>query len=128
MRAYFFYALTTLWHDRHRYLPGVLAVSLSALLIALQWGLLLGMFTFASLTVDHAQAHIWLGGPHVHTADLARPISDRHLARLESQPEVERAEVYVQQRSLWIRPDGDVELCLIVGMRLEDGTLGAMPQ
>src|SRR5207253_1263983 len=59
---------------------------------------------------------------------LARPISARHLARLESQPEVESAEVYVQQRSLWVRPDGDVELCLIIGTRLEAGALGAVPQ
>src|SRR6184192_2933626 len=122
------YSLATLWHDRQRYLPGVLAVAFSALLIALQWGLLLGMFTFASLTVDRARAHIWLGGPNVHTADLARPISARHLARLESQPEVRQAEVYLQQRSLWVRPDGDVELCLIIGTRLEEGALGIVPQ
>ena len=35
------YALTTLWYERQRYLPGVLAVGFSALLIALQAGLLL---------------------------------------------------------------------------------------
>src|SRR5947207_9451910 len=106
MRKYFSYALTALWFDRQRYLPGALAVAFSALLIALQWGMLLGMFTFASLTIDRARADIWLGGPNVHTADLGRPISDRHLARLTVQPEVEHAEVYLQQRNHWIRPDG----------------------
>src|SRR5438132_14142879 len=92
MRMYFSYALTALWYDRHRYLPGVLAVAFSASLIAVQWGMLLGMFTFASLTVDRTRAHIWLGGPGIDTADLARPISTRNLTRLVSQPEVEQAE------------------------------------
>jgi putative ABC transport system permease protein len=128
MRVYFSYALTALWYDRQRYLPGVLAVGFSALLIALQWGMLLGMFTFASLTIDRAQAQVWLGGPEVQTADLARPIYERYVTRLSGQPEVERAEVYIQQRSLWVRSDGGLELCLVVGSRLDDGSLGAVPQ
>jgi len=125
---YFSYALTALWHDRHRYLPGVLAVAFSALLIALQWGLLLGLFTFASLTVDRARAHVWLGGPNLQTADLGRPIPERHLAKLEGQREVERAEIYLQERGHWVRPDGDLELCLVIGSRLEEGSLGAVPE
>src|SRR5438067_12038839 len=128
MRVYFSYALMALWYDRQRYLPGVLAVALSALLIALQWGMLLGLFTFASLTIDRAQADVWLGGPDVQTADLARPIFERYLTRLAGQPEVERAEVYLQQRSHWVRSDGGLELCLVVGVRLDDGSLGAVPQ
>src|SRR5438270_3070771 len=128
MRIYFSYALTALWYERQRYLPGVLAVAFSALLIALQWGMLLGLFTFASLTIDKARADVWLGGPDIQTADLARPIYERYVTRLAGQPEVERAEVYVQQRSLWVRSDGGLELCLVVGVRLGDGSLGAVPE
>src|SRR5437763_3039535 len=128
MRIYFTYALTALWYDRQRYLPGVLAVAFSALLIALQWGMLLGLFTFASLTIDRANADVWLGGPEIQTADLARPIFERYLTRLAGQPEVERAEVYLQQRSHWVRSDGGLELCLVVGVRLGDGSLGAVPE
>ena len=36
------YSLATLWYERQRYLPGVLAVGFSALLIVLQFGLLKG--------------------------------------------------------------------------------------
>jgi len=82
---YFSYALASLWHDRQRYLPGVLAVAFSALLIALQCGMLMGMFTFASLPIDRARADIWLGGPNIQTADLARPISEHQLVRLAGQ-------------------------------------------
>jgi putative ABC transport system permease protein len=125
---YFSYALTTLWYERQRYLPGMLAVALSALLIALQCGLLLGMFTFASITVDRASADIWMGGPNVRSADLGGPISERYLGRLASQPEVDYAEVYIQVRTHWARPDGGIELCMIIGSRLEKGALGAVPE
>src|SRR3954452_9212976 len=46
------YALTTLGHERQRFLPAVLAVAFSALLIALQSGLLLGLLTLMSTPVD----------------------------------------------------------------------------
>src|SRR5262249_22595594 len=98
------------------------------LLIALQCGLLLGMFKFASITVDRAQADIWVGGPNVLSADLGPPISERYLGRLASQPEVDFAEVYLQERTHWIRPDGGMELCMVVGSRLEKGALGAVPE
>jgi putative ABC transport system permease protein len=128
MRKYFSYALTTLWHDRQRFLPGVLAVAFSALLIAVQWGMLLGMFTFASLTVDRAPAQIWLGGPDIQTADLSGLISERILARLVRQPEVAQTESYLQQRSHWVRPDGSWELCLVIGSRLDEKALGAVSE
>lgn len=128
MRMYFSYALTTLWHDRQRYLAGILAVAFSAVLIALQWGMLLGMFTFASAAVDRSRADIWLGGPNIQSADLSRPIFERYLARLAVQPEVDQTEIYVQERTLWIRPDGSVEICSVIGSRLEDGALGAVQE
>ena len=46
------YSLAILWHERQRFLPAVLAVAFSALLIALQCGLLLGIFSITSLVVD----------------------------------------------------------------------------
>src|SRR5262249_51790783 len=73
-------------------------------------------------------AHIWVGSPNVRSVDLARPISERHLSRLTNQPEVEYAEVYLQDRTHWIRSDGGVELCMVIGARLENGALGAVPE
>jgi putative ABC transport system permease protein len=120
------YALITLWHERQRFLPGVLAVAFSALLVALQCGLLLGIFTFASLPVDHAPAEIWLGGRNVQSVDLIRPIPETYVAYLTEQPEIAQCEAYVQDSSNWVRPDGGVEPCMIVGARLEETSLGAM--
>jgi putative ABC transport system permease protein len=118
------YSLTTLWHERQRYLPGVLAVGFSALLIALQCGLLLGLFSITSLPVDRARADIWVGSPEVLSVDLGRPISENFLSRLASEPGVKPPEIFLQGFAYWTNPKGGSELCIIMGSRLEDNALG----
>ncbi|HEY7424413.1 MAG TPA: hypothetical protein VH682_09315, partial [Gemmataceae bacterium] len=76
------YSLTTLWYERQRYLPGVLAVAFSALLIALQFGLLLGLFSITSIPIDHTSADVWMGAPRVLSVDLGEPISEGDLCRM----------------------------------------------
>src|SRR5436189_4802067 len=108
------YALQTLVHERHRYWPAVLAVAFSALLIALQCGLLLGLFSITSLPIDNTRADIWMGGPSVLSVDLGRPINSSYLARLAAFPEVAEVEVYIQGFSYWCKPTGSTELCLVI--------------
>jgi putative ABC transport system permease protein len=119
------YTLTTLWYERQRFLPGVLATAFSALLMALQVGLLLGMFSFTSLPVDHARAHVWVAGRGVTSVDRGYPVGEDYLAHLASQPEVERAEVFVQGFAYWLCRDGSVALSMVLGSRLDDDALGA---
>ena len=120
------YALSTLWHERQRYLPGVLAVGFSALLIALQCGLLLGLFSVSSMPVDRNKADIWMGAPGVLSVDLGRPIREGYIARMAAQPEIERCEVYLQGFSKWAKKTGATELCMVVGSRLSADSLGAI--
>ena len=120
------YALATLWHERQRYLPGILAVAFSALLIALQCGLLMGLFSITSLPIDHTDADIWMGAPGVLSVDLGRPIRSPAQAKLQAQSEVERTELYVQGFAYWSKPDGGTELCMVIGSRLEEDALGAI--
>jgi putative ABC transport system permease protein len=120
------YSLTTLWHERQRYVPGVLAVSFSALLIALQCGLLLGLFSITSIPVDHTHADIWVGAPEVLSVDLGRPVPERYLLRLASQPGIQAPEFYLQGFAYWGKPNGGSELCVVIGSRLEDDSLGAV--
>jgi putative ABC transport system permease protein len=120
------YSLATLWHERNRYLPGVLAVAFSALLIALQCGLLLGLFTLMSIPVDHARADIWVGHPEVLSVDLGRPIPEAWAARLAMQPEIERVEVSMQGFAYWAKPDGGTEVCMVIGSQLRDQPMGAV--
>jgi len=123
------YALATLWHERQRFLPGVLAVAFSALLIALQAGLMLGLFSITSIPIDHTRAHIWMGAPGVVSVDLGQTIRESFVARLAAQPEVVQAEPYLQGFSYWARPnDGGRELCMVIGSCLDEDALGAVAE
>src|SRR5271166_3653544 len=98
------YSLATLWYERQRFLPGVLAVAFSALLIALQCGLLLGLFSITSLPIDTTHADVWIGHPEVLSVDLGRPIPERWKA-YTALPEVERTEVFIEGFTYWTKPD-----------------------
>ena len=121
------YSLATLWHERSRFLPGVLAVAFSALLIALQCGLLLGLFSITSIPVDDTRADLWIGHPNVLSVDLGRPIPSEWLGRVAQQPEVEHTELYLQGFSHWGKPTGGTSR-MVVGCRLTEGALGAVKQ
>jgi putative ABC transport system permease protein len=121
------YSLSTLWYERQRFLPGVLAVAFSALLIALQCGLLLGLFSITSIPIDMSQADIWVGHPQVPSVDLGRPIPEAWLSYL-AMPEVERTEIYMEGFTYWDKPTGGMELCLVIGARLGPDSLGAIKQ
>lgn len=122
----FSYTVTTLWHERQRFLSGVLAVAFSAALINLQCGLLWGLFATTSAPIDQADADIWVGAPKVPSVDLGRPINENHLARLASLPGVSPPEVHLVDYGYWAKPDGSKELCIIIGSRLTPGALGAV--
>src|SRR5262249_32280480 len=119
------YALQTLWYERQRFLPGVLAVAFSALLIALQCGLLLGLFSLTSLPIDETNADVWVGHPEVPSVDLGRPFPESWQAYLP-RPEVVRWEVFLQGFAYWDKPTGGSELCILLGSRLSDDALGAV--
>lgn len=121
------YALQTLWYDRQRYLPGVLAVAFSCLLIALQCGLLLGLFSVTSIPIDMSKADIWATHPKVPSVDLGRPLPEAWMSYLQV-PEVERIEPYLEGFGYWDKPTGGTELILIIGTRLGPDSLGAVKQ
>ncbi|HKA06317.1 MAG TPA: ABC transporter permease, partial [Gemmataceae bacterium] len=122
------YSLATLWHERPRFLPGIGAVAFSAVLIALQCGLLLGLFKITSLPVDHTSADVWVGSPEVNSVDLGRPIQLSFLSRVAGDPRVAEVEPYYQAFASWIKPDGGSELCIVIGSNLENGSMGALKE
>src|SRR5437667_12869129 len=89
------YALSTLWYERQRYIPAVLAVAFSCMLIALQCGLLLGLFSITSIPIDESNADVWVGHPDVPSVDLGIPIPETWQSYL-AMPEVERTEPYLE--------------------------------
>ena len=122
------YALTTIWHERQRFLPGILAVAFSALLISMQVGLLLGLFTVVSLPIDRSQADVWVGYPGVQSFDLGQPVPATWQARLAMQPEVERTEPYLTGFVFCNKAGGGTEMCLVIGSRLGTDAIGAIAE
>ena len=121
------YALATLWYERQRFMPAVLAVAFSALLIALQCGLLLGLFSITSIPIDMSRADVWIGHPAVPSVDLGRPIPEAWQSYL-SMPEVERTEPYLEGFAYWDKPTGGMELILVIGTRLGPDAIGPIQQ
>ena len=125
------YALTTIWYERQRFLPAILAVAFSAILIAVQAGLVVGLLSMMSLPVDKSTADVWVGYPGVRSVDLGRPIPGRWIARVAADPAAERVETAVLGFSLWTpvarnRSPQTPEVITIVGSRLTTDSLGAV--
>jgi putative ABC transport system permease protein len=116
-----------LWRDRARFLPALLAITLSAVLIAVQCGLVMGLVWTVSAPIDHCRADIWVmarDAPSLHQT-YGIPLAWR--VRLDLQPEIERSEPYQTALGRWRRPGrGESELCMLIGTRLDARSLGAL--
>ncbi len=119
------YALQTLWHEKARYASGVLAVTFSAVLIALQIGLLLGLFKITSIPIDNTSADIWVGSTAVPSVDLGKPIPVSFLSRMSGFEGVNHPELYISNFANFTKPTGGTELCFLLGSKLDDNSAGA---
>jgi putative ABC transport system permease protein len=119
------YALQTLWHERNRYASGVLAVTFSAVLIALQCGLMLGMFKITSIPIDNTTADLWIGSTAVQSVDLGKPIPNSYITRVAGLPGVKMPEQYIANFANFTKPEGGTELCFLLGSKLDDDAAGA---
>src|SRR5690348_17212351 len=70
------YSLKILLHGRNRFLPAILAVALSAVMIAVQIGVLLGTLAVTSKPIDHAPAEIWVALRDVPSVELGHPVPE----------------------------------------------------
>lgn len=118
-------ALQTLWHERTRYASGVLAVTFSAVLIALQCGLLLGLFKITSIPIDNTSADVWIGSNKVESVDLGRPIPASYLSRVAGREGITTVESYVAAFASFAKPAGGTEMCFLLGSSLDAGASGA---
>ncbi|QEL20110.1 ABC transporter permease [Limnoglobus roseus] len=110
------YSLQTLWHEKARYSAGVGAVAFSAVLMALQFGLLLGLFTITSIPLDHTDPRIvWIGSKGVEAIDLGQPIPISYLGRVGEHSGVLPPEPYIANFANFQKPDGGTDLCFLLG-------------
>jgi putative ABC transport system permease protein len=120
------YSLILICREPRRYLPAVMAVAFSDLLITVQVGLLLGALSVLSLPIDHSAADLWVASPEVLSIELGYPIPESWRARLASMPEVVDTEPYLYGFSYWRKPRGGSEVCCVIGSWLERGALGVV--
>src|SRR5947209_1363722 len=122
------FSLATLWHERNRFLPGVLAVAFSALLITVQFGIMLGLLSLTSVPVDLSAADLWVGDPQVLSVDVTESVPESWLARVKEQPEVDRVEKYIIWLMMANKPGSQKNICTVVGTCLDEDSLGALPE
>ncbi len=120
------YSLAIFWRERIRFLPAVLAVTFSAVLIVVQCGVLLGYLAVASRPIDRAAADLWIGSPDVATLGYSDPIPESWHERLASRPDIVQVEPYYFGWGFWHRRSGGMDQCYIVGSRLENDSLGTV--
>jgi putative ABC transport system permease protein len=126
LRLLLAYTARFLWHERPRFLSAILAVAFSAALIALQAGLVLGIYAGTSIPIDHTDADVWVGAARVPCVDGGLGIAESHVAEIAGLPGVKRVEPLALGYSSWVRANGTRENCIVVGSRLADGCLGAV--
>jgi len=101
-------ARKNLLHEWKRFLAAVLAVAFSGLLVIVQLGLLLGLFSTTSAYIDHSPAaELWVGFPGTPSVDLGRNISADEDVHLRLSPNVERVEKLLFTVSYWRIPSAD---------------------
>ncbi len=94
-------ALKTLLFDWRRFAPAAVAVGFSGLLVLLQAGLILGVFSLASVYVTASSADLWVGFPGVQSIDLGHPIGGQTELILRADPRVAQVEPFYWGSGEW---------------------------
>lgn len=90
----------TLWREWRRFMPAMLAICFTGLLLMVQAALVLGIFGSAALYVNASSAALWVGYPGTQSVNLGRGIDSDVEMALRMQPDVTAVEPL-----LWL--DGD---------------------
>lgn len=122
------YAIRTILFEKRRYMAGVLAVAFSALLIAMQVGILIGLIGVVSVPIVNSAADVWVAYPDTPACDLGRPLPAYWIDRLWAHPEVQSADEFIQGFRYWQTDSGKNELIVVLGVNLRDDSLGPIRQ
>jgi putative ABC transport system permease protein len=100
-------ARQTLLHDWRRFLPAMLAIAFSSLLVLAQVALLLGLFSTITVFVTASKGDLWVGFPGTQSVDAGRPIPGGVEVMLHRHPAVLRVERLQWAGGDWRAPRGD---------------------
>jgi putative ABC transport system permease protein len=93
-------ARKTLIHEWRRFLPAIMAIGFSGVLLCVQAALVLGIFGSAAVYVTSSSAHLWAGYPGTQSVNFGRAVGPDVEMRLRIDPDVSDVEPY-----LWIEGD-----------------------
>ncbi len=99
-------ARKTLIHEWRRFLPAMLAVAFSGLLLLMQAALVFGIFGSAAVYITESDADLWVGYPGTQSIELGRPITPRARTALLMDPDVARVEPFAWINGDWRGPAG----------------------
>lgn len=114
-------AWRNLVQDRVRFAATLVGIGFSVVLMALQWGLLIGCAWTAAALVDHARADFWVVSRGTLNVDQSLSLPARWQEKALAVPGVSAVHKYLLHFIDWRRPDGRNEFVNIVGFDTETG-------
>ena len=109
-------AWRNLARDRVRLVITVVGVTFSVVLMALQLALLIGFAVTSSSLIDRANADFWIVPKGTRDVDQSGDLTERRRYQALALPGVAAAEKLIVRFVPWKRPDGGVELVIVVGV------------
>ncbi|MEW9309979.1 FtsX-like permease family protein [Labrys neptuniae] len=117
-------ARKTLIHEWRRFLPAIISVGFSGILIIVQGALLLGIVGTNALPVTQSEADLWIGFPGTQSADLGRSIDAGVSADLLVQPRITRVESLLLGSGDWRGQRGGGQSVTLLGIDTRPDGLG----
>lgn len=118
-------ARRNLFHDRLRFAITVSGVAFAVTLVLVQVGLFMGLLGKATVTIEHANADIWVTSKGTPNVDFAHSFPETAVLRVRGVPGVERADNLLVQFMNIQLPSGAEEGALVYG--LEDFEYWRLP-
>jgi putative ABC transport system permease protein len=119
------YAVNTLYRETSRFGPAIIAVAACAMLLMVQISMFLSALNYIAKPMAYADADLWIGHGDTASFEESRPIPRRWITRAASDPEVAQIEYYLMGTALLRKAGGGSELCTVMGVSMDDGSLGA---
>jgi putative ABC transport system permease protein len=109
-------ATKSLLHDRLRFAITVSGVAFAVALVFVQVGLFLGLLDNASVTIEHADADLWVTSRNTPNVDFAHTFPEGAIERVRSVPGVARADNLIVWYMTLTLPSGAQEASLVYAL------------
>lgn len=109
-------ARKNLFHDRLRFMITVAGVAFAVTLVLVQVGLFMGLLDKATVTIEHANAEVWITSHNTPNVDFAHTFPETAVLRARGVPGVARAENLLIQFMNIQLPNGAEEGALVYAM------------